>query len=506
MAQETEIKVRIDDNEALQALREMASLVSQISDGLGGLKMSPDAVPHSQKPTHQAPSQSRTKDDDNEGVKELRGLYMKESKAFFTTLTSNQTMSSLTHRLGESLSNIGRSAPFGLGVFAAFAGAGFRALGRSLEARERRLGEIVNLEALETQMRGVLDAGSAQEAQALGERTTNQLQRFGFDSTQARQFILGLGNAIGFQTNGALKGDRLDRLASAERTGVSAQGIASLAGVLSQNTGDAVGEALDKSLSLRNIAERNLDLRGSGVDRFLSQFGGIVEGLTAQGLSARSLPRTLTNISGRLGRFGRGQRPIQVERSLRSVGQGAFNQIASPLQEIAQMTALAEIMSSSSNMLEAMQEAERMQQNPLAVVDVMASVFGTGRDGQAILGSIPGIGTRDSRLLLTGQSTSVVGGDRISASQAAESLTLSAAQADQSRQTVQSLRDDSKDRDTFQRMIEISGEMERSTLKMTENIQMLTDITNAQVALGNLTSSAVAAVSRVMDELRRLLP
>ena len=502
MAQETEIKVRIDDNEALQALREMASLVSQISDGLGGLKMSPDAVPSAPST---APSEERDEDQRRERkVGAFRRALEAETKASIHAMTSPQTMSSLTNRFGDMLTNIGKTV-FGTGFFMGPAGEVVKALGRSIAAREARLGEIMNLEALETEMRGAIETG---DAQALGESRTKALEKFGLDSTQTRQFMLGIAGAAGFKTTeGDLSTARLERLAGAERTGVSAQGIAALAGALTQNIGQSVGESLDQSLTLRNIAENNLDLRGAGVDRFLGQMGGFVEGLTARGISTSqdSLARTTADISGRLGRFGKGQRPMQIMNALSGVGQGAFNQIAAPFQEIAQMSTLANIMSRSPDIFSAMQEAERFQEDPENVINVISEIFGTGRTAQAVLGSVSGIGTRDAKSLLTGRAGRVQGKDRLTADDITKGLTLSKAQAEETGKTVRSLRDDPKDEASFKQIIKVSGEMERSTLTMTENVDLLTKVTDAQVKLSKTTTDAVNLVTKAIDKLLDLV-
>ena len=516
MAQETEIKVRIDDNEALQALREMASLVSQISDGLGGLKMSPDAVPS-------APSSPMGKSRRERQMEEFWRTFRKEQReadkareqrietfksegaATFGSMTSPQSMSSLTNRFGEMIENLTKGAPI-LGKMGLVAGQVMKAYGRSIAAREARLGEIINLEGLETEMRGVIETG---DAKALGESRTKALEKFGLDSTQTRQFMLGVAGAAGFKTTeGDLSTARLERLAGAERTGVSAQGIAALAGALSQNIGQSVGDSLDQSLTLRNIAENNLDLRGAGVDRFLGQMGGFVEGLTARGISPSrdSLARRTADISGRLGRFGKGQRPMQIMNALSGVGQGAFNQIAAPLQEIAQMSTLADIMSRSPDIFSAMQEAERFQEDPENVIGVISGIFGTGKTAQAVLGSVSGIGTRDAKSLLTGKGGRIQGKDRLTADEITKGLTLSKAQAEETGKTIKSLRDDDADKETFKQIISVSGRMERSTLKMTENAELLTKITDAQVKLSETTTTIVNKVAQVVDKLIDLLP
>ena len=510
MAQETEIKIRIDDNEALQALREMASLVGQISDGLGGLKMSPDAVPsapsapssrktHAERQNEEFWRSFKKEQQEADKVRDQRiGTIKSEGSATFGSMTSPQSMSSLVERLGSTLTNIGQSIPY-LGALSAVAGEGFKALGRSVAAREARLGEIINLEGLETEMTGVLDTNDAKK---LGESRTKALEKFGMDSTQTRQFMLGIAGAAGLRTTeGDLSPERLARLAGAERTGVGAQSIASLAGALSQNIGQSVGTSLDQSLILRNIAEQEMDLRGSGVERFLGQVGGFVEGLTARGISQSGgeIAGTLSGISRATGM--KGQRPVQIMNALSGVGQGAFNQIAAPLQEIAQMSVFAKAMAGSEDLLGAMMKAEGFQASPEKIPNIIKGILGGGRDAQATIAAISGIGTEEAGGLLNLTAGSRTASDRLSPSQISANLQLSKAQAKQTGETIRSLRDKPEDEATFQQIIKVSGEMERSTLAMTENVKVLTTITDAQLKISQITTDAVNGITKALDKL-----
>ena len=501
MAQETEIKVRIDDNEALQALREMAALVGQISDGLGGLKMSPDAVPSA--PSAAPPSEERDEDQRRERkVGSFRRALEAETKASIHAMTSPQTMSSLTNRFGEMLTNIGKTV-FGVGLVMGPAGEVVKAMGRSIAAREARLGEMINLEGLETEMTGVLDTNDAKK---LGESRTKALENFGMDSTQTRQFMLGIAGAAGLRTTeGDLSPDRLARLAGAERTGVGAQSIASLAGALSQNIGQSVGESLDQSLILRNIAEQEMDLRGSGVERFLGQVGGFVEGLTARGISqsAGEVAGTLSGISRATGM--KGQRPVQIMNALSGVGQGAFNQIAAPLQEIAQMSVFAEAMAGSKDLLGAMMKAEGFQASPEKIPNIIKGLLGGGRDAQATIAAISGIGTEEAGGLLNLTAGPRTATDRLTPEQISANLQLSKAQAEQTGKTIRSLRDDKADEANFKQIIKVSGEMERSTLKMTENVEVLTKLTDVQVKISETATDAVNKVVKAIEMLEKYL-
>ena len=503
MAQETSIKVKIDDNEALQALREMAALVGQISEGLGGLQVPPDAVPSapSAPSAPSTPTKSKEEQEAEKLKEERKRIFLAETRATIESLTSPQTMSALTSRFGQMIGNIGKAMGGFSGALGTTAGETIGILGRSLAAREARLGDMINLEALETEMSGVIDTG---DARGLATARETELARLGLDPTQARQFMLGVAGATGLRTTGEdLSAGRLARLATAERTGVSAQSLAGLAGVIAQNTGVAVGRSLDASLALRNIAERQLDLRGSGVERFLGQLGGFVEGLTARGITTPgSLTTTLTGIRAATGQ--RGQRPLQIMQSLSGLGQGAFGQIAGPLQEIAQMSVFADVMSRSTDLFSAMQEAEKLQADPGAIPSIISQTLGGGRTAASVLGAVSGIGTRDATKLLGLSRGAIETGDRLTPAQVSANLQLSGAQAEQTRQTISSLRDP-RSTETFQKMIEVSGSMERSTLKASENIDLLTKIIEIQVKLSEEITGAVNQVSKILDKLQSFL-
>lgn len=502
MAQETQIKVKIDDNEALQALREMAALVSQISDGLGGLKMAPDAVPSAPSgpsaPTTGEPDEDKRRE---QKVSAFRKALQDETRASIHAMTSPQTMSSLTNRFGDMLTNMGKTLPY-VGVVGAFSGELMKMYGRSLQAREARMGEVLNLETLEAEMSGVIE-GPARETATAREKA---LAKLGLDPTQTRQLMLGVAGATGLRTTaGDLSEARLTRLAAAERTGVSAQSIAGLAGALSQNIGLSVGAALDTSLVMRNIAENELDLRGSGVERFLGQLGGFVEGLTARGIQAQPAEtgRTLAGIRRATGQ--RGQRPLQIMQALSGVGAGAFGQISAPLQEIAQMSVFADIMSRSDNLLEAMQGAEALQADPSAIPSIISRTVGGGALAQATIGAIPGIGTRDARGLIGGVTAAPTTKDRMTTAQVAAQLNLNARQAEQTRQTIEAVRTPEGEK-VFEQMIKVSGEMERNTIAMSENVKLLTAITDMQLKISSATTSAVNGIGKALDKLMSYLP
>lgn len=510
MAQETQIKVKIDDNEALQALREMAALVESISENLSGLNVPPGAIPTAPQAPPTAPSAAPDGDkEDKEKLtkeqRETRRILRREARATIDAVTSEISLGSLTSRVGDQLSNIAKTLPSVLGVPVSIAGEAMRATARSIQARQARLGEVIGLEAQEAEIAGMIDLPNAKE---FSEERAKRLEALGLDPSAARQLISGVAGAVGFRSSGAdLSGDRLMSLAAAERSGVSAGGISALAGIIAQNTGMRVGQALDESLSLRNIAENQLDLRGPGVDSFLSGIGGIIDALTAQGQNVMpsQIAQGIAGIRQTTGQ--RGMRPTQIFQSLQGVGRGAFSQISAPLQDLAQMSVLADIYSRSGSLFEALQNAEALQANAELIPDIIGRGLGRGEAGMGALAAIPGIGTRDARQLIGG----VRGGRlqtqaRRAPAAVAAGLRLGAAQAAQQGQTIRSLRDDPRDTEIFQKMIEISGQSERNVLKMSENVQALTKLTDTVLKLQGALAASVNAFNSVLDKLVRLIP
>lgn len=510
MAQETQIKVKIDDNEALQALREMAALVESISENLSGLSVPPGAIPAA--PQAPAPAPSAAPDEDKEDREQLsrrqqeaRRILRREARATIDAVTSEISLGSLTSRVGDQLSNIAKTLPSVFGVPMSVAGEAMKATARSIQARQARLGEVIGLEAQETEIAGMIDLPNAK---AFSEERAQRLQALGLDPSAARQLISGVAGAVGFRSSGAdFSGDRLMSLAAAERSGVSAGGISALAGIIAQNTVMSVGRALDESLSLRNIAENQLDLRGPGVDSFLSGVGGIIDALTAQGQNVMpsQIAQGITGIARTTGQ--RGMRPTQIFQSLQGVGRGAFSQISAPLQDLAQMSVVADIYSRSGSLFEAMQEAEALQVNAELIPDIIGRGLGRGETGRGALAAIPGIGTRDARRLIGGvRGATLQTQARRTTATVAAGLTLGAAQAAQQGQTIRSLRDDPRDTEIFQKMIEISGQSERNVLKMSENVQALTKLTDTVLKLQGALAASVNKFNSVLSTLARFIP
>jgi hypothetical protein len=205
MAQETQIKVKIDDNEALQALREMAALVEGIKDNLAGLNVPPGAIPTA--PQAPAPTPSAAPDGDKENKeqiasrqKEVRRILRNEARATIDAVSSEISLGSLTSRVGGQLSSIARIMPkiFGVstGLPVKIAGEAMKATAQSLKARQARLGQIIGLEAQEAEIAGIVDT---ENAKTFSESRTKDLEALGLDSSSARQMITGVAGGVGFK-------------------------------------------------------------------------------------------------------------------------------------------------------------------------------------------------------------------------------------------------------------------------------------------------------------------
>jgi len=502
---ETSIKVRIDDNEALQALREMAGLVDQIAGGLGGLTVPPGAIPPQASQTPSG-TPDTTGDPSDRGHRErttrLREILKAETRATVDTLTNPASMGHISQRFGSMLTNISKTMPFGTGVLASVAGAAFKATSQSLQARQARLADVMGLELQEAEIAGIIDSSDVQK---FSEDRAKNLTPLGFDSSSTRSLIAGVAGAVGFKSGESdFSTGNLLSLAAAERSGMSAGAIASLAGAIVQNTGVGVGQALERSNALKNIAQNDLDLRGPGVDRFLGGVNSILEGLTAQGIMEGDVAKSIASVAARTGQ--RGQRPAQIVQGLQGIGRGAFNAISSPFQGLAQSALMAQIYAESGSVFEAMQKTEQMIATPETIPSSIAQGLG-GQGATLALASIPGLGTRDAQRLVSNRALvsagQTRGGRNFMVSGA--SLNLNAAQARQTTQTLQSLRDP-KSVETFKKMIEFTGRSERNLLKMSENIDAIIKVTDIALSIQNELAGAVNSFNSILNKLSRMIP
>jgi hypothetical protein len=95
--------------------------------------------------------------------------------------------------------------------------------------------------------------------------------------------------------------------------------------------------------------------------------------------------------------------------------------------------------------------------------------------------------------------------DRMTPAQVAAQLNLNARQAEQTRQTIEAVRTPEGEK-VFEQMIKVSGEMERNTIAMSENVKLLTAITDMQLKISSATTSAVNGIGKALDKLMSFIP
>lgn len=87
----------------------------------------------------------------------------------------------------------------------------------------------------------------------------------------------------------------------------------------------------------------------------------------------------------------------------------------------------------------------------------------------------------------------------------AAGLKLSAAQAAQQGKTTRSLRDENST-EIFEKMIELSGKSERNILKMSENVEAITKLTDLVLKLQGALAGSVNAFNGALEKLMRFIP
>lgn len=504
MAQETEIKVRIDDNEALASLREMLDLVSNIEDKLSGLSMpdaSPPSAPGAPSGGGAAAGAAGAAGGAPGGAPSGGALVAKSADIATETFGAGGgfTAGGLSSTIGQQLRSASASMPFGAGIPTALAGVYFGLVGKSLEQRQQMLGQVAQLEELEAGVLGAVDTASAQD---LVTGVSGTLTKYGFDQSQTAQLLQSVASGAGFKVTGGELKTRAEELARSEKLGIPASVLASTAGAIAQATGKSVGSALDSSLALKNFAEKGLDLRGEGVSSFLQSFASTVDQFTAQGIKIdpKSLASELKGIAQATGT--RGERPGQILSALSGVAEGAGGDITSTLQQMATMSVEAEATRGATDIFSFLGNLERLKGSPLGTKEAITKTFGFGRTGASILASIPGIGTKDARKLLGARAVGLGETERISGTALEETLSVAGAQALQQKQALETVR---KDEDLNKKLIEITGEMQTSLLKLSENEQVITSVAegiNTTLDIANKTGEKVA---KALETLKRMI-
>jgi len=333
MAQSVEIDVRIGDDQLTKRLKEQIRLAEELKRSLSGAGQAGAAMPSGAGQAGAMPSGLYY---DAQGrLREQNGRYAaagtqppphltppagappagappadekpKRSKApaaiasFMTQTTAGGLLSSA----GSAVSNI----PYIGGIMGAYLGL----KGTSLQMREGLATQAAGLEQVEGRMRGAIDTG---DAQRLGEELTRELQPLGFGPQEARALMLQAATSFGRGVSGEQLKTQALELGAAERAGVPAAMIAQLAGALTEAGAGDFDATIQLTKEIRNLAEKGLDLRGAGVQTFLSGVSSMITSMSAQGLSAnpRRLANTMRGISTATGR--QGQRPLQITQAL----------------------------------------------------------------------------------------------------------------------------------------------------------------------------------------------
>jgi hypothetical protein len=439
--QETEIKVRIDDNEAIESLREMLALAQKTKDSLGNLSLpaggggGTGSYRNNQWGTDLAVRYRQQKDQEEAKQKEIKDTIKKHGKgigrALVDQISAGFTAGGFTQMMGEQLSNIGKSinVPV-LGALATGAGELMKLKGKSLSMRQQLAGQSVGLESAETMLLGVSEQANPR---AFSEKLSKTLAPLGYSPQQARQLAVGAHSAFG------MKGDptegQFKKLAIAEKLGIPSAVLATLAGEIAQATETSITSGLDNSLGLRNIAEQDFDLRGQGVTRFLSTFAGLSREMTQSGitLNVEGFAKAVKGISDATG--SKGDRPMMIAQTLRGVGKGALGDVQGPFQALAQSAVKAQAMESATDMFSYMTRLEEIQNDPLLVSGAVRKAFGGGAGGKTVMGAL--VGTRDAKDVLKAGKGKLSKKDRVREDLVKHHLRYSGAQAEVSRAEIE---------------------------------------------------------------------
>ena len=508
MSQETEIKIRIDDNEAIHQLRGMLDIVEKIENGLGGLQMpaggggggggAPSSSLGKSRSERQAAEFWRTfrREQQEEDNKKQRALGVPERLT--SPFSGGFTAGGFGQTIGTSLREAASSVPYA-GVPVAAMGAYFGLVGRSLEERQNQLSKVAELEGLETGLMGSVDGFTPDFVKT---QATN-LNSLGFNQLQTAELVTQVASSVGLKTlAGEVSGGRLKELAAAQKAGIPAEVLAATAGAIAQATGKSVGSALDESLNLKNLAEQGLDLRGQGVTAFLSSFTSMIDKFTSEGVKvdSKSLAREITGVARATG--ARGERAGQITSSLIDVAGGAGGDVRSSLQGFAQNLLTAEAASKSTDLFSFLQQTEKLQASPTRVAQEIAKGAGGGRDAAAVLASLQGIGTGDAVGLLGARRGQGEFGARVSVADVEDRLTISEAFAKSADSALNVV---SADKDQGAQLIQISSDMQTALLKVSENEKVVTTLAQGLTSTIDIIVDTQSGIQKALDWMRRNL-
>jgi hypothetical protein len=454
--QETEIKVSFNDGGMMQQLQDMLTMLDDIQDRAGGVEM-----PTQGRPSPEAPPTERQQEEQ----RQRRGMV--DLARDLTSGVAGKTAGGLLSQVSNEITNLGKAVGGFSGALIAAGGIFGSLKGQSLELRQQQIGEIINLEGLEAQLMGL----TGESGKELGEALTGGLTQFGFSSAEARQLGIGTAQAFGRAIGGTDLQRNIEELAILQRTGISSQGVATLAGSIQQATGQGVQESFTKAFELTDLAE-GLDLRGAGVDRFISSFSGIAEEFTRAGITfkPRELGKFARAVADATGQTG--QRPMQIVQAFAGVAGRAGAGFMGNFSQLAEMAIQAKVFSEAGSPFEAFKGFEKMRTKPDLARQAIVEVF--GGDSKNILASMEGIGTRDAgRLAVKGALSRDFrkGVARISTEDLIDTMQVTGAQAEADRKIIEEGR---KAPDLLKEVIRVQGELKTTMLRFTDNETKIT--------------------------------
>lgn len=470
--QETEIKVSFNDGGMMKQLQDMLNMLDEIQDRAQGVEM----------PTQDRPSSrpsSTTTQQNRQINNSLEAFFGQVTNAFVNSAGASvgvtiRNITGLAQDLVKDIPRIG-------GVIGTAIGAYGQLKGASLEKRQEIASQIMNLEGLEAQIMGL----TGESGREIADKQTQKLTRLGFSPEETRSLIVGMGQSFGRELQNIDIQYALQDLATMQRLGINAQGVSGLAGVIKQGTGGTAMQAFETSFQSVAVAQQ-LGLVGAGIDQFTNSLNSVFSDLTQKGL--RFDPKDMLKFTQGIGllfdKQQSGMRPMQIAQSLMGVAGGARSSFASNFSQLASTALQAKAFEGAKSPFEALKKLEEFQADPEKTRKAIIGAFGEDT-AKLILASTEGIGTRDATKLVSRKQIArptLPTGAKFTAQDVADVMPLTGAQAEQARLTQEAGR---KDEDTMKKMIELTGKMDRTLLKFSENEETVLQVYELMISALN---------------------
>jgi len=475
--QETEIKVSFNDGGMMQQLQDMLNMLDDIQDRARGVEM-----PTQDRP----PSPTTTTTQQNRQINNRLEAFFDQVTDTFVN-SAGASVGAVIRSVTGLAQNLAKEIPVFGGVTSEFIGAYGQLKGASLEKRQEIASQIMNLEGLEAQIMGL----TGESGRNLADLQTQNLTELGFSPEETRSLIVGVGQSFGrelknFEVNAVLKD-----LATMQRLGINAQGVSGLAGVIRQGTGGTAMQAFETSSQSVAVAQQ-LGLVGAGIDQFTNSLNSVFSDLTQKGL--RFDPKDMLKFTQGIGllfdKQQSGMRPMQIAQSLMGVAGGARSGFASNFSQLASTALQAKAFKGAKSPFEALKKLEEFQADPEKTRKAIIEAFGADV-AKLILASTEGIGARDATKLVSRtkegklinlKTQKLPTGAKFTAQDVADVMPLTGAQAEQARLTQEAGR---KDEDTMKKMIELTGKMDRTLLKFSENEETVLQVYELMISALN---------------------